>query len=118
MSNQLENVQVGDWVKIIFGSEFNPYIAKVTHVTAKQFTVGDYRFWKHSGAYLESSVWGTKKYAKLISEDEVKEEKQRIQKAKMITAIIKDLQSKPELFSFELIEDWVEICFELNQRNN
>ena len=116
MSSLLENIQVGDWVKISF-TFGQPAIAQVTRVTAKQFVASDYRFWKKDGSSLDSSGWGARNFAKPISEAEVLEEKQRIQKNKMIESIIKDLKSKPEIFSFELIEDWVEVCFKLNKKS-
>ena len=91
-NNPLENIKVGDQVTILkrnYGKE----VAKVTHVTPKQFVADDYHFWKKDGRSLRAFGYaGTRFHASIVTQDELrkyKEEEERKKLARMLTEIFR-----------------------------
>jgi uncharacterized protein YodC (DUF2158 family) len=125
-SNPLENIKVGDWVKIQKNWDYTSNrraieFAQVTKVTPKQFITGGSqyacRFWKGTGQTVQTFGYADTRFdASIATEAEVQADLQRQQKEKMIKSLIEDLQSNPEKFPLELIEDWIEAAHELGRR--
>ncbi len=73
MSSSLENIQVGDLVKIqkVRGDSD---VTTVTHVTPKQFIAGGYQFWKKDGRSLRTFGYTERRYyASIATPEEIRQ---------------------------------------------
>ncbi len=105
MSSSLENIQVGDWVRI----EQYPkrkYL-QVTHVTAKQFTAGGDKFWKDCGISLKTGLMG-RSQAFSVTPEELQQEQDRQKRCELTDRISSYLVGKSGRgLSLEMLSSWM-----------